>query len=435
MLKLKTDSNVKKISLNIELEFNSDSMFEIEEKILEVLKNAGKDLTREVLKDFDTNGEAILVEGKKHTSKGMQTEYYETLYGKIEVERHVYQGTSGGKTFCPMENQANMILNSTPKYARAISYLYAQTGGVAVAESLKEIVGRVACPTYMKKISDSIGEEALIHEESFEYDLPNEIDDIASISIGLDGTCMLMAKDGWREAMAGTISLFNDIGERQYTIYVGATPEYGKATFLSRLDDEVKKIKAKFPDAIYIGVADGAPENWKFLNPRVSKCVLDYFHASEYVKLAAKSIYPKQKDEEKRKKWIKDELHKLKHNKGGAKRFLNLIISYQEKVYKKNLDNLKKVITYFSNNYKKMIYADQTKNNLSIGSGVTEAACKELIKARFGRSGMRWKNKGAASVLATRSLTMTKGRWGAFWNKILKKGTVNKKNITDITQN
>ena len=39
MLKLKTDSNVKKISLNIELEFNSDSMFEIEEKILEVLKN------------------------------------------------------------------------------------------------------------------------------------------------------------------------------------------------------------------------------------------------------------------------------------------------------------------------------------------------------------------------------------------------------------
>ena len=40
MLKLKTDSNVKKISLNIELEFNSDSMFEIEEKILEVLKNA-----------------------------------------------------------------------------------------------------------------------------------------------------------------------------------------------------------------------------------------------------------------------------------------------------------------------------------------------------------------------------------------------------------
>jgi len=82
-----------------------------------------------------------------------------------------------------------------------------------------------------------------------------------------------------------------------------------------------------------------------------------------------------------------------------------------------------------------MIYADQIKNNLSIGSGVTEAACKELIKARFGRSGMRWKNKGAASVLATRSLTMTKGRWGAFWNKILKKGTVNKKNITDITQN
>ncbi len=424
--------SIKKINLNIELEYSDESMFEIEEKIQKLLNKTGQDLTAETLKKFDTNGDAILVDDKKYTSKGLHTEYYETLYGQIEVERHVYQGTHGGKTFCPMENQANLILNSTPKYAKAISYLYAQAGGVAVAKYLKEVIDRTACPTYMKKISDSIGEEALIHEQNFEYDLPPNMDDITSISIGLDGTCMLMAKDGWREAMAGTISLFNDAGDRQHTIYVGATPEYGKATFLSRLDDEIKKIKSKFPDSIYIGVADGAPENWKFLKPRVGKCVLDYYHASEYVKLAAKSIYPGQKNDKKRKKWINEELHKLKNNKGGAKRFLNLILSYQEKVYKKDVDNLKKVITYFTNNYKKMIYADQQKSNLSIGSGVTEAACKELIKGRLGRSGMRWGNKGASSVLATRSLTMTTGRWNVFWNKILEEGMTNTKKMSNI---
>jgi hypothetical protein len=429
-----SEEKIKKISLNIELEYSDETMFELEDKIQNLLNTTGQDLTGEVLKNFDTNGDSIIVEGKKYTSKGLQREFYETLYGKIEVERHIYQGTSGGKTFCPMENQANMILNSSPKYARAISFLYAQTGGVAVAESLKEIAGRVACPTYMKKISDSIGEEALIHEQDFEYVLPVEMDDISSISIGLDGTCMLMAKDGWREAMAGTISLFNDVGERQYTIYIGATPEYGKATFLGRLDDEINKIKETFPHLIYIGVADGAPENWKFLKPRVDKCVLDYFHASEYVKLAAKSIYPSKKNDKKRKKWIKEELHKLKHNKGGAKRFLNLIISHQEKVYKKDVANLQKVITYFTNNYKKMIYAEQLKNDLSIGSGVTEAACKELIKGRMGRSGMRWGNKGAASVLATRSLTMTKGRWSTFWKKIMEIGTTNKKSIENIEE-
>ena len=34
-------------------------------------------------------------------SKGRQPKYYQTPYGEVEIERHVYQRSHGGKTFCP----------------------------------------------------------------------------------------------------------------------------------------------------------------------------------------------------------------------------------------------------------------------------------------------------------------------------------------------
>jgi len=50
--------------------------------------------------------------------------------------------------------------------------------------------------------------------------------------------------------------------------------------------------------------------------------------------------------------------------------------------------------------------------------GVTEAACKTLVKQRLCASGMRWKRKGAGIVLSLRALTHTVGRWTQFWQKI-----------------
>lgn len=65
-----------------------------------------------------------------------------------------------------------------------------------------------------------------------------------------------------------------------------------------------------------------------------------------------------------------------------------------------------------------MNYAEHVKNNLPIGSGVTEAACKTIIKQRFCKSGMRWKQLGIKSVLRLRELVQTRDRWKQFWSKL-----------------
>jgi len=89
-------------------------------------------------------------------------------------------------------------------------------------------------------------------------------------------------------------------------------------------------------------------------------------------------------------------------------------------------------ITYFTNQYRKMNYAQQSKINMPIGSGVVEAACKELVKHRLVGSGMRWNNNGAAIVISIRSLILSRKRWEQFWAKIAQSGCPAHKDFTTI---
>jgi hypothetical protein len=53
-----------------------------------------------------------------------------------------------------------------------------------------------------------------------------------------------------------------------------------------------------------------------------------------------------------------------------------------------------------------MDYATWVEADLPIGSGVTEAACKVIVKQRLCGSGMKWTEDGAAAVLSVRCLTL-----------------------------
>ena len=81
---------------------------------------------------------------------------------------------------------------------------------------------------------------------------------VATVGIGVDGSCMLICEQKWREAMTGSISLYDKHGERLHTIYVGAALEYGKETFFDRMKREIDHVKSMYPSAIFVGIADGA---------------------------------------------------------------------------------------------------------------------------------------------------------------------------------
>lgn len=398
-----------------------DAMLDKEALIRAAVNEAGALATAEALKGFDSEDQMVIMGGRTYTSKGKFLEKYESPYGTIKVSRHVYQSSSGGKTFCPLESAARLILNSTPAYAKIISGQYSRNGALDAATCAMESLGRRVCPAYVRMIGDLVGEIALAQENEWSYDLPQLARDPVAVSVGLDGTCMLLCDTGWREAMVGTISLYDRDGNRLHTIYAGAFPEYGKAEFLQRFDAELSRVKTAFPALIYIGLADGAVDNWSFLSSRTERQIVDFYHVSEYVKLAASLLIPRSKTA--RGAWLDDHLHQLKHDDGAAQALLEIFLAARSKLPVRKRPELEKVIIYFQNHVPQMNYAEQIRNNLPIGSGVTEAASKELIKQRLCNSSMRWKKTGASAVIAIRSLVLTKERWFQFWNKISWCGT------------
>ena len=84
------------------------------------------------------------------------------------------------------------------------------------------------------------------------------------------------------------------------------------------------------------------------------------------------------------------------------------------------LEGLQSAVTYFANHLHCMDYAGWSQRQLPIGSGVTEAACKTLIKQRMCQSGMRWSLNAADALISLRALYLTPSRWDFFWTHHMK---------------
>jgi len=171
-------------------------MLRDEQALQQTLNEAGQAAMPPMLKQFDTNGEPIRGNGIKHTGKDYATQIYETPYGPGAVERHTYQTAKGGRSYGPLELEARMGLNSTPRYAQIGAGKYARFGDDSISEDLLEGNGREIARNYAKKLRDYGGSIVQCYESEWMYDLPAFEQPVHSSTLGLDGTCMLMRKDG-----------------------------------------------------------------------------------------------------------------------------------------------------------------------------------------------------------------------------------------------
>lgn len=445
------------ITLQVTIPFTR-SMLNSENTIQDSLNEVGCVATRELLKTFDTEGQAIQFGSVKMTSKGLYNKTYQTPYGEVDVQRHLYQTSTGGATFCPLEQEARIILTSTPRFASQVSHKMSEMAAPPAQRDFEVNHNRKIAHAMMQRLSEAVASVVQIKEETWSYTVPNvEEAEIKTIAIGLDGTCMLMCGGAYRQAMVGTIALYDADGERQHTMYIAAPPEHGKETFKARLTREIERATALYPSAIKIGIADGAHDNWDYLTKHTEKQTLDFYHATEYLTDVADTVFTSIIE---RKRWLNDRCHELKHTPGSAQIILEEMIKFEQNILnnqpivwtpsnsdheikgllkkqieatkeetkpnrsKKNQEKKQKslaaAITYFTNNTAKsrMNYSESVALNHPIGSGVTEAACKTIVKQRLGQSGMQWKDKGAGVILSLRALVHSTSRWEQFWNKV-----------------
>jgi hypothetical protein len=146
---------------------------------------------------------------------------------------------------------------------------------------------------------------------------------------------------------------------------------------------EIDHVKSLYPRALFAGIADGAKSNCDFLGPYIDEQVLDFYHASQYLARAASALHQHQHQQE-REQWLDEQCHNLKHKHRAAQRIVRELEQASTATMKPDQKkDLQDCITYFGNHLHQMRYARYVENGIPIGSGVTEAACKTLVKQRL----------------------------------------------------
>jgi len=210
---------------------------------------------------------------------------------------------------------------------------------------------------------------------------------------------------GYQEVGCATLSFYDSDGERLKTVRFARMPEAKKATLKSTLTAEVRAALAQRPALTVVKVADGAPDNWTFLDSLVAEghAAVDFFHAAEQLQKAFDAAYGENTPaaQAQGQKYR----HLLRDDKDGVKKVVRALAYLKRKHPRR--DRIAQVLGYFRRHRRRMAYAALRACYLPIGSGVVEAACKTLASQRLKRSGMRWRHPGGQAILTLRALVQS----------------------------
>jgi hypothetical protein len=205
---------------------------------------------------------------------------------------------------------------------------------------------------------------------------------------------------GYREVGCATISFCDEDGEMISAIRMARMPETNKLSLKAMVIDELGTILAARPDLPVVKVADGAHDNWTFLDQAIplGAAVLDFFHATEQLASAIAAAYGDGTKKTRRR--FEDLRDALLEKPDGAKQVIQALVYLRGK--HPRTKRIADVLEYFRTNRHRMNYFELREMGMPIGSGVVEAACKTLVAQRMKQSGMRWGMRGGQAILTLR---------------------------------
>lgn len=401
----------------------SKSFYQGEQQVHHLLTVIGHALIQQLLTRRVRRPARLQHAGQQWYRKADSLGHYLTLYGPVSIARPTYQSSSGGETFCPLEADCQLAFGAaTPLLAEIVSFKLSALTAREVQQDLAKTHGLALSVSFLQQTAQRVGQIAVDKATAWQLRGPEPAQDVASVATGLDGTTMPLVDEDDKEAMCGTLALYDQAGERLTTTYLGAVPEAGKATFAEVFTARVRAALERYPQALHVVLADGAAWNWQLLEAHYPTAVgiLDFYHATQHLATAADLLFGAAPSPQKT-TWYEQWRAVLRDDLDGVAQVIRALI------YQRNRASLSAAaaqaldteLQYFRRHAAKMRYALYRAAGLPIGSGVTEAGCKELIKARFCRSGMRWKRATAAPILHLRSIRLS-NQWGCFWKKVLR---------------
>lgn len=385
----------------------------VEKQFIETLGKSGASGLSELFSQNDECAKAIIHDDQKHYRKFVTLGRYLTLPGEISLKRGIYQSNKADRSICPLELKLKFI-NDYVSFAAAeyICYsLASMTLGEFVKHCKKWTLMKPSEGTVrrvLEYVGDFLETSGFLHMIQSRQTVSKQA---VTLAMSMDSTSVLIRKEGWKHATAATVSTYDAEGNRLDTIYIGRMPEKGKVQAKRSLEKEVEAITKKHEFKYIVCIADGARDLWLFFRKKYPDAihVIDFFHVCEHLSKLSELLF---KDSSDAKAWYKKHRTILKEDPDGASKVIRAV-RYRRSKTKENSE-IEAELKYLQRNRRRMNYFELQQNKLPVGSGVVEAACKNLIGTRMKKSGMRWTIDGGQAVLTLRSLILS-NRWEHFW--------------------
>ncbi len=418
-----------------------ENLEEFEQALHKLFAAAEAEVVGEQIARFDIDLPFVTVNGVLHHQVLRCEDTYFTSAGPTRAMRSLYSTRKdGSKTISPMELQAGIIEGRwTPHAARQAAWVVAHLTPGEGEELFEQFGGLTPSKSSLDRLPKKLSRRWEQQREQFEQELRSEEsvpDEAVSIAVSLDGVMVPMKKGmrkdkrnqaveeekytrgpaGNKEVGCGTVSFYDEEGERLKTVRMARMPESKKATLKTQLTAEMEHWLIQRPDLVVVKLADGAKDNWTYLSsdklPEGPEGV-DFFHAAEHLGKVTSAAYGD--TSKKGKAQFKKLRHILLEEDTGVEKIVRSIVHLRDK--HPRIKNIQKELKYFRGNRHRMRYAELKEKGLPIGTGVTEAACKTLATQRLKKSGMRWGDDGGQAILTFRALVQS-NRFDRAWNKL-----------------
>jgi len=386
-----------------------------------------REVLAEELARLDVDLPAVTIEGEGYRQVVRCEETYTSAAGPVRVMRSLYRRSGEGEqTVCPLELRAGMIEGRwTPLAARQAAFVVAHLTPQEGEDLFRVLANMVPSKSSLDRLPKQLSAHWEAERERFEAALRAEETvppEAVTVAVSLDGVMVPMkdgaraqkredAKEqgkptcgpaGYQEVGCGTLSFYDAAGEQLSTVRLARMPEKHKATLKDALSEEIAMMLGQRPDLTLVKLADGAKDNWSYLGAVLPKGIeiIDFYHACEHLKVAFDAAYGENNSQSKAQ--FEKYRHLLRDEEEGVEKVIRALCHLRDTHPRKK--KLATELAYFRHYRHRMRYAKAQAQNLPIGSGVVEAACKTLATERMKRSGMRWRQAGGQAILTLRAL-------------------------------
>jgi hypothetical protein len=425
---------------------------QVRSALQEAFSHASREAYKHFLEHYDLRQPVIEWQGHTLRFKAVSSKIFLTSFGKIPIERSLYQADVGGSSYVPLDHFWDMDGHfATEDVRQAACFAMAHMTAEETEQLLQLCSLFQPSATAIKHIVEKVSEEMEPHQEVLDATIQASIEAPADTKVlvaSMDGANVLLREPGvrrgrpserprleeadepknatYKNAMVGAISFYGAVPEdhkspeRLRSFYSARMPEDRAVTFKQDFERHLEMVESKLdPQVIRVLLCDGHRALWNYAdhNERFDgyEKLVDFYHADEHLSKAAEALFGKNSGIGQR--WYAKYRATLLEQEDGVAAVLRSMDYYRRtrRLSKSGREGLATERTFFWRNQHRMRYASFRRRGLPIGSGPVEAACKSIVKTRLCRSGMRWSREGGQRILNFRCYVKS-GLWNEFWN-------------------